>query len=239
MTDIIKQAISEIQEEIQELNHQIKLIQSVDWSKPVNEKTWHALCDTNLRDSDQLNILVKNIFPDAENIRRGANYVFFNLYGFSCALPTSRTKGVFIDAKWYASDNGMPKPNYKEHRMYKYFQAKDNRENWEVLLDFKAPECKRFAKVIKFFLWFFVYKWKKEHRKAWEKDFERDKVFYEKRVKEYKQKRIEVREKVENMYYNLLPELSKFSKKFERLDNDMMIQKTSIRDMLKEYGFSK
>ena len=64
----VEEAIKDLQEDITEKQNQIELIKNIDWNKPVNEETWHQICDTPLRTSDLLGFLVKNIFPEAENI---------------------------------------------------------------------------------------------------------------------------------------------------------------------------
>ena len=46
------------------------------------EDTWHKICFTSLRTSDLMGRLLKNIFPDAEDIKVDCNYVMFTLYGF-------------------------------------------------------------------------------------------------------------------------------------------------------------
>ena len=73
----VEEAIKDLQEDITEKQNQIELIKNIDWNKPVNEETWHKICDTPLRTSDLLGVLVKNIFPDTENINVGCNYVSF------------------------------------------------------------------------------------------------------------------------------------------------------------------
>ena len=59
----VEEAIKDLQEDITEKQNQIELIKNIDWNKPVNEETWHQICDTPLRTSDLLGALVKNIFP--------------------------------------------------------------------------------------------------------------------------------------------------------------------------------
>ena len=67
----VEESIKDLQEDIAEKQNQIELIKNIDWNSPVNEETWHQICDTPLRISDLLGVLVKNIFPEAENINVG------------------------------------------------------------------------------------------------------------------------------------------------------------------------
>ena len=162
----VEEAIKDLQEDIAEKQNQIELIKNIDWNKPVNEETWHKICDTPLRTSDLLGVLVKNIFPEAENIDVGCNYVSFDLYGFRCALPTSRCNGAYIETGWYKKDNGHPTlpETISQYHMRRYFQAKDDKENWEVLFNERLSSYKSCRKWIKFIMWFGHYKWKNVHR---------------------------------------------------------------------------
>ena len=51
--------------------------------------------------------LLKNIFPDAEDIKVDSNYVIFTLYGFKCYLPTSDYYNIEVDTSWYIKDKGL------------------------------------------------------------------------------------------------------------------------------------
>ena len=51
--------------------------------------------------------LLKNIFPDAEDIKVDCNYVMFTLYGFKCFLPTSDYYNIEVDTSWYIKDKGL------------------------------------------------------------------------------------------------------------------------------------
>ena len=94
-------AIEILQDEISEKKQQIKLIENLDFSKPITEKEWHKLCRTPLRTSALLIELIKSTFPDAEDIKLQAQAVKFNLYGIDCYLPTTDELGIGIDLSWY------------------------------------------------------------------------------------------------------------------------------------------
>lgn len=70
--DVIE-AIQENEEEINKLKNQNKFMQTIDFSKPVDEETWHKICETPLRTSQLLGILVKNTFP--EMVKKNENNI--------------------------------------------------------------------------------------------------------------------------------------------------------------------
>ena len=209
----VEEAIKDLQEDITEKQNQIELIKNIDWNKPVNEETWHQICDTPLRTSDLLGVLVKNIFPEAENMNIGCNYISFDLYGFRCALPTSRCNGVYIETGWYQKDDGQPTlpETFSQYYMRRYFQAKDNKENWEVLFNERLPSYKSCHKWIKFIMWFGHYKWKKIDRTKWEEVFVENQNKLDRMIEKYNQTRKEMHEKTKIMVEIVIPELKRFS----------------------------
>lgn len=215
----VGEAIQDLQEDIAEKQKQVELIKSIDWDKPVNEKIWHEICDTPLRTSDLLGVLVKNIFPNAKNINVRCNYAYFDLYGFKCALPTSRCNGAYIETGWYKKDNGQPTlpETIAQYHMRRYFQAKDNKENWEVLFDERLSSYKSCKKWIKFIMWFGHYKWKKIDRTKWEEVFAENKNRLSQMIDEYNQERKEMYEKTKTMVEIVIPELKRFSMKVYKL----------------------
>ncbi len=182
----INEALQELQKEINEKQNQMNLIKNIDWNKSVKEEVWHEICETPLRSSDLLGVMVKNIFPDAENINVNCNYVYFSLDGFECRLPTSRCNGVYIKTDWYKKDYGEPSnPYFANHSvMKKYFDAKDNGEHWDVLFKYRIPYLASYKKWIRFILWFGYYKWKSDHRENWEEIFKEDETSFIERVNE-------------------------------------------------------
>lgn len=217
----INEALQELQEEINEKQNQISLIKNIDWSKPVDEEVWHEICETPLRSSDLLETIVKNIFPEAENIKVGCNYVYFKLYGFDCGLPTSRCYGVYIKTDWYKKDSGEPcNPYFGSHmNMKKYFDAKDDNKKWDILFKYRFPYQSSYRKWIRFILWFGYYKWKDDHRKEWEEVFKKDEISFKKRVENYCDERKMIHQNSVKMVNILFPELQKFSDKIHTLDS--------------------
>ena len=217
----INEALQELQEEINEKQNQMNLIKNIDWNKSVNDETWHEICETPLRTSDLLGVIVKNIFPDAENVNVHCNYVYFELDDFECGLPTSRCKGVYIKTDWYKKDNGKPSSPYFAHHsvMKKYFDAKDSGEHWDVLFKYRLPYFSSYKKWIRFILWFGYYKWKSDNREKWEEIFKDDESSFAERVNRYYEERKTIHDKSENMVKVLIPKLKKFSDKIYRFDN--------------------
>lgn len=103
----IVEAIESLKEQISEYKEQIEVVKNTDFNAPIDEDTWHKICFTSLRTSDLMGKLLKNIFPDAEDIQVGSNYVFFTLYGFKCFLPTSDYYQIEVDTSWYIKDRGL------------------------------------------------------------------------------------------------------------------------------------
>ena len=217
----IKEAISDLQEEILEKQKQIELIKKIDWTQPVTETVWHEICETPLRTSDMLGVLVKNIFPDAKDICVHCNYVYFYLYGFKCALPTSGLTGVYIDTEWYQRDKGKPilSEPLIQSRMRRYFQEKDNGESWRILFDERLPRYKSWNICFKFVMWFFFYRWKDDHRDEWEEEFSKTENRLIRSIDKYNQTRKEMYERAKTMTEMVIPELRKFAPKVYNLQN--------------------
>ena len=229
----VEESIKELQEDIIEKQNQIELIKNIDWNKPVDEKTWHEICETPLRTSNLLCSLVKNTFSDAEDIIVSCNYVFFKLYDFRCALPTSRCDGIYIETGWYQKDNGQPTlpETISQYHMRRYFQLKDNKENWEVLFDERLSSYKSYKKWIKFIMWFGHYKWKKVNREKWEKIFTENQNKLDRMINEYNQTRKEMYEKTKIMVEIVIPELKKFSMKVYKLKESDLLTPQKIAEL--------
>lgn len=213
---IIKETIDKLELDIKEKQEQVSLIQSLDLIN-INEEMWHKVCETplNLEGKEIFLILLKNIFPNAENIKVDCSYVYFNLYGFECKLPTFRSNTISINTTWYKKDEGLPKKENMYSRlnyiMKQYFDALDNNKSWKVLFDYRFPDLKNLKTWHKFLLWFFYYKWKDVHREIWEQNFKKDEDIYKKYINSYDIKRKEMHEKVLLMKDKLIPELNKFT----------------------------
>lgn len=128
----VSEVIRDLNREIDETQNKIAIVKSIDFTKPVTESQWHTICETPLRYSNLLAVLVKNTFPLAENILVHCNYVYFDMLGFKVQIPTSRCQGINVDTSWYRKDNGEPTKIYSDtiENMIKYFNAVDNKLGW-------------------------------------------------------------------------------------------------------------
>ena len=112
----------------------IKPMYTIDFSKPINEEEWHEICKTPLRSSDILCVIIRNIFPQAKNIKRYSNCVVFDLLDFSISIPTSNCRGISISTKWYIPDKDIPKLELEHYdnilRLKKYFELVDTKSVW-------------------------------------------------------------------------------------------------------------
>lgn len=203
-------AIQENEEEINKLKCQNAFMQTIDFSKPVDEETWHKICETPLRTSQLLGILVKNTFPEAEDIIVHCNYVYFTLLGFKVQIPTYRSQGINVDADWYKRDRGMPQLHLSEAQknMLKYYEALDNGENWRTLAKLRLPYYKDWTLP---FVWFLKYKWKKLDKDGFERQIKEMEDNLEKRIENYKQERKDMHDKALLLRETVLPMLDKFS----------------------------
>ena len=159
-------AVAILQSEIKKKREQIDLIKSIDVTKPINEKVWHELCETPIRNSDLLKIIVHTMWPDAVKIVLGANCVRFELYGFIVSIPTSRCMGVEIipDLAFDYFDEKEPvfKPSAETKRMLEYLEKKDTETDWYTLFRLKVPEKILNVKYRKWYAW---YLWQRKYKK--------------------------------------------------------------------------
>ena len=209
----VNEAIQEIKEQIVVLQAQETLINSFDFSKPVDEDAWHQICETPLRSSNLLAQLVKNIFPLAENILVHCNYVYFDMMGFKVQIPTSRCKGINVDVSWYERDNGEPTIVYSEviQNLIDYFDAVDNNKGWYECARNRLTYGKYCKKWILFIVWWFKYRWKDPRRKLFEEAKKKEEEDFKERVEKYHSKRKAIKNKAEILLNELLPLLDKFS----------------------------
>lgn len=161
MQDEVSKAINEIKEQITELENQITFINSIDFSKPITE----------LRNSNLLGLIVKNIFPEAEDINVHCNYVYFTLLGFEVQIPTSMCRGINVKTDWYIKDDGKPVLEYSPvvERMKEYFELVDNKVGWYERAKVRLTYGKSCKKWVLFLAWWLRYKWKNPHREIYMK----------------------------------------------------------------------
>lgn len=209
----VSDAIKELNREIDETQNKIAIVKSIDFSKPVTEKQWHTICETPLRSSDLLAVLVKNTFPLAENILVHCNYVYFDMLGFKVQIPTSRCHGINIDTSWYEKDSGEPTLQYSSaiRNMIEYFDAVDNKKGWYECAKHRLTYGKTCKKWWLFIIWWFRYRWKDPKRKQFEEVKSQQEQAHKERVERYRSKRKDLKNKTETLLNQLLPLLDEFS----------------------------
>ena len=207
-------AISELREEINELEERAKLLENIDLSKPITEDMWHEICETSLRTSDYMKDVLKAIFPDAENINVGCNYVTFDLMGFHLQIPSSRCKGINIDTSWYQKLE-EPELDWMDDtpvcRMKRYFDAVDNGEGWYKKAKLRIPFAWVYTKFTLFLKWHLWYRWRDDKREYWENRIQKEIRKYDDAKTEYEKNKKETSEKINRLFNELLPEIEKFS----------------------------
>jgi hypothetical protein len=216
-TNLINEALNDLEEEKTEIERRIALVKSIDWTKPVTEDEWHELCETSIRTSPLLAVLVKNIFPNAENITIGCNYAYFELYGYKIQIPNSRCRGINIatsdwynDIKYSREHRGDPHPPLTREVMA-YFDAVDNKRGWKEQAKHRLYHASTMSDFELFIKWFGKYKWKKVDRAKWEAKWEEEERRYTEKTAWYEKTEAENREKLEFVLNVLMPELDKFS----------------------------
>lgn len=224
----IKEVYDMLMTDKQELEQQLSILSSIDTTKPIDEETWHQICETPLKTSKIMIQFVKNIFPDATDIRLEVSFIFFQLYGFTCAIPLFSDYTIRIDTNWYIKDFGEPKTvdDSEEARMREYFIAKDENKNWNQLLTYLEPYNKD-PKWKRWFLWYCKYKWKEIDREQWEHIFDKNDELVEELKKSYDKDRDEMYQKTKIMIEQVIPKLQTFSK------NVSSIGKYRYQDILK------
>lgn len=233
MREELNQVVSQIEGEIVEKQRQIALLKSLDFTKPIDEDAWHELCETPLRGSELLGVLVKNTFPLAENIVVHCNYVYFDLFGFKVQIPTSRRRGINVDTSWY-KDGRREEPRFRYTTVIQclnnYFNAVDNKKGWyecakNRLMGYKSCKWKLCL------AWFLHYKWKKVDRKLFEERKAQEEKAYDDNLKAYQDNKKEIEHKIYMLFDVLLPTIEKFSSKHDMYNDGWGYSVGEIREL--------
>ena len=239
MNQEVANAICSIDEEIAELNKRKELLQKIDLTKPIDEDLWHELCETELRYSDVLCDIIRIIFPNAENINRSCNYVFFEIKNFKISIPISRCRGINVDTSWYQYSK-KPKyiyyPDTIEYDMKKYFELKNSGGSWQEMVKLRIHNTyHRYKQWYLAVLWFGKYKWKDDNQQYWEEKFKSiEKKYYEK-VKKVDKENSTIKEKRRVFLKEIIPEIEKFSTKHYKYEDSMNISyQPSIEEIIKD-----
>lgn len=104
ITKMVDSIVTKIQIEINEKQKEIAIIETVDFTKFMDIKTWNKLCETTifneLGNNNIATEIVKMIFPKAKNVYNTVNEVVFTIEGINCMLSTEGN-GLQIDLSWY------------------------------------------------------------------------------------------------------------------------------------------
>lgn len=213
MVKEVENMIDNINDNIEYLQEEIEFLNSIDFTKPVDEVTWLRISKSPLKCSDSLAILVLNTFPDAKEIRVLHNSVKFKLKGFHIEIPTTGVGGINVDTSWYIKDYGEPVLKFDEvtESMKKYFEAIDKKLGWYECVKHRLVNAEHYKKYKLFFHWWFRLKWKNPHRDIWEKKFQNEKAQYEKKLKDYHDNRKIMKSNAKLLFYKVLPLLDNFS----------------------------
>ncbi|MEG1563775.1 MAG: hypothetical protein RR365_08620 [Bacteroides sp.] len=216
-----------------EKEKQIFLLKHLDMSEIVSEDRWHDLCQTPLRTSDLLAQLVLNIFPDAEGIHVGCNYVYFTLYGYEIQIPTSLCRGINVDTTWFCEFT-TPRIIFSrnEERMKRYFECLDTKAGWYKCARYRLG--RRWQKWYLFVIWWTRYKWKNAHREEWEAIFDKAEKQYQERLSSFYDKKKQMDEKIISFVETVLPEINRFSKEHYEYDGNITVRIDKILEAYKK-----
>lgn len=213
------EAIESLKAEIEEKKEQMELLEHIDFEKPCTEDEWHKLCETDLRTSDLMGILVKSIFPNCESIEVRRNYVSFQLYGFWCYLPTFAKRRIEVDTSWWRRRKGFI--SFKEYCSRTYynkavyeFSEKENKTIYDYV-DFVRPWDQKRSNIEKRMIYFFN---KKKIHKAVEREYKHlddIKRQYNEITESNKIQTVAIQQKTKIFTEQLLPELYKFTDKVD------------------------
>lgn len=231
--DEVKEAVERIDEEIKNLEEQKKLIQSLDFNGKVSEGEWHNICETYLRSSDCMSRLVQNIFPSATNIIHSANYVNFDLYGFACAIPTSRARGIEVNVDWFRDLKFAgemmkePEPEFFQN-LRKYYAAVDAHASVMDLARLSVDRPDSFGKLKLLWIYMNRRKYLAEDRESFERDVKADK---EKKKRYEKKYRLACENDLVVFRTKVLPELRAFSPNVRELNSEMVGENDIISEI--------
>lgn len=212
MEDIVKDIIDELNSEIKKQQEMVRFIEEMDFGKRVDRKTWETLCHTPLKETKIMEKVLKNVFPDAEDIVTCFKGIEFSLYGFKCWISKEDACPVEVDTSWYCKkDESVACGTDMTRNMRNYFRLKENNAGWEELFDCRIPSKSNYPKWKKWLLWNLIYRFKSDNKELWDFVFQAEEKEFEKAKLNLEQRKQESREESIKMAQVLLPELHNFS----------------------------
>lgn len=234
----IKEAINNIDEEIRKLQKQKTLLLSVNQDEIVTEERWHSICETHLRCSDILTEFVKNIFPDAKAITTHANYVYFNLYGYECAIPTSRESGIRVDTRWFhkikrACEQKREPDSKTDQKFKRYYAAVDANASVMELAKLSVDRPENFSKLKLLMVYIFrLRKMFEENREEFECRMKKN----EEKERKDKERRLNYQNEIALFRTKVLPALRTFSKDVKEMDESLIWTEKDVINEIENFN---
>lgn len=220
----VEHTISKITEEIAIKQHEIDILRSIDWTKPITEDNWENIVEASAGNKKLLQLVVHCIFPDACNFKNvHSDEINFELYGFECGISTSFKKGIGVffneDLSQYedAALDRLVDEKYSKKLclIKKYFELKENHAPWE---DFMKILCSyKYPQFIMYLLWIFKYKWFSISHEDWDGELKKSEQEFKNRLLNFYNEKSDLIEKINLFKQKLLPELNKFTKEIYNL----------------------
>lgn len=233
MNKFIEEAVSDIDNNIKELEERKLLLLNLDTEEILTEDKWHEICETSLRYSNILSKFVLNIFPEATLIKVGCNYVTFELYNIKCYLPTSLCRGIEVDVSWFDPKRCPEYNSYVPNRM-KQLDHYLNDINWKSKT--KAIMGPGYKTWWLWLNWILKYKYK---RKSYKKEFNemRESVHenYEIGMDIYKEHIASQKAIIHKIENNLIPELSKFTDNINAYYESVCFGRKTLKEICEYY----
>lgn len=206
----INNAVSDIDNEISDLQQQRKEILSINESTIFTDKEFQHICRTQLRSSNILSIFIKNIFPDAVDIKVGPNWIRFTLDTFKCYIPTYDDYGVFVDLLEFNVNRSKPERKFFYTREYLALEHFMNATSWKEKS--KAITYTKYYRTwVLFLYWIFKLK--------------RNQNYY---IEKYN----ELSKEVDNQYNEAL---TKYNKAIKDINNRKLYFKNTVYPKLKKF----
>lgn len=234
MNKDIKESIEILENEIADKQKFLELLKSLNFDEVLTEEEWHQICKTPLRPTKFMGDLLKNIFPEAEDIKVGANYVYFYLKGFKCLLPTADYRGIYVDTSWYTKVKEVKEfkvSPYYQHRL-DYIEARRRKASWLELATIRSKFWHRkdnYNKIFLFFMWFLSWKWEKFNESLWLNDYEEAKKAHLLEIENYKKIKENNHERTLVLFNEVIPRLKEFTCKVDKVNESPH----KIEDILK------
>ena len=185
----INSTIKKLNENISISEKQKSFIKALDWEKPVSEDTWHMLCETPLRHTDSIAILLQNTFPEGENFNIESNYITFYINYYKVYIPFTENFAIYINRSVIPQKPIPPMNHFDIPNLEAYYELKHEHKytywflNWYEMVSLRL--IGNYSKPKAFFLWFFKCLWKDDKEQEYIAKKEESKKIYDKKLQQY------------------------------------------------------